>query len=128
MDWSGHRVFCNPPYSDITPWIRKALERKAEVVVLVLPSRTASEWFELLRENKAEIRFFRKRIKFWRNGEEGAKSSPTEATLVAVVRHVGNYMLVIIHRVPHFPSDVSGWSWLSTKPCSPSVELLATVS
>jgi phage N-6-adenine-methyltransferase len=86
MDWSGHRVFCNPPYSDKTPWIRKALERKAQVVVLVLPATTASEWFHLLHDHGAEIRFFRKRIKFWHNGNEKAKKNPNNGTLIAVVR------------------------------------------
>jgi phage N-6-adenine-methyltransferase len=24
QDWSGERVWCNPPYSDIAPWVQKA--------------------------------------------------------------------------------------------------------
>lgn len=24
QDWTGERIWCNPPFSDIAPWIRKA--------------------------------------------------------------------------------------------------------
>jgi site-specific DNA-methyltransferase (adenine-specific) len=95
MDWSGHRVFCNPPYSDKNPWVLKALEHKAQVVVLVPPASTASEWFQLLRDYGAELRFFRKRVKFWKDGNEKAKQSPTNGTLVAVVR-AGNLIVIVI--------------------------------
>jgi len=36
LDWTGKRVFCNPPYSNILPWIQKALCSNA-LTVLLLP-------------------------------------------------------------------------------------------
>lgn len=47
QDWSGERVFCNPPYSNIEPWVIKARESGAELVVLLLPAnRTEQGWWQ----------------------------------------------------------------------------------
>lgn len=51
MGWPSHgggeRVWCNPPYSSIEPWVRKAwAETAAEVVVMLLPAnRTEQGWW-----------------------------------------------------------------------------------
>jgi hypothetical protein len=81
MDWSDKRVFCNPPWSDIMPWVLKGLLSKARVVVFVVPARTDTEWFHLLKYEGAEMRLFRKRVHFIR---EGVGANPTDGTLVAV--------------------------------------------
>src|SRR5258706_9250311 len=47
-NWEGQRVFCNPPYSDIETFVRRAFE--AELCVLLLPVRTDSNWHRLLLE------------------------------------------------------------------------------
>lgn len=60
--WEGHRVFCNPPYSDIYPWVQKAFMQKAETILL-LPVRTSVKWFQQYYE-KADILFLDKRVKF----------------------------------------------------------------
>lgn len=46
--WAAERVYCNPPYSDIGPWCRKAWsERLADVTVLLLPAnRTEQRWWQ----------------------------------------------------------------------------------
>lgn len=51
QDWSGYRVYCNPPYSDIAPWVRKAwASRRSDLVVMVLPNNRAEQgwWQELI--------------------------------------------------------------------------------
>jgi phage N-6-adenine-methyltransferase len=47
-DWTGERVYCNPPYSDIEPWVKKAhAELGAELVVMLLPAnRTEQGWWQ----------------------------------------------------------------------------------
>jgi phage N-6-adenine-methyltransferase len=53
QDWSGERVWCNPPYSDIAPWIRKAWECWASTsgIVMLLPaSRTEQGWWQVMVE------------------------------------------------------------------------------
>lgn len=84
LDWSGRRVFLNPPWSRISPWVDKALESGAEVVVMVLPARTDTGWFHRLKDRGAEIRLFRKRMKFVRGGVQ--TRGATDGTLVAVLR------------------------------------------
>jgi phage N-6-adenine-methyltransferase len=51
QDWSGERVWCNPPYSSIEPWVEKARGSGAELVVLLLPAnRTEQGWWHRLVE------------------------------------------------------------------------------
>lgn len=53
QDWTGERVWCNPPYSDIAPWIRKAWaqHQQAELIAMLLPAnRTEQSWWQLLVE------------------------------------------------------------------------------
>lgn len=84
LDWDGHRVFCNPPWSDITPWVEKAYKSRCLTVFLV-PARTDTTWFHILRNSPAELRFFRRRVHFVR---EGVEANPTDGTLVAIVRRM----------------------------------------
>jgi phage N-6-adenine-methyltransferase len=55
QSWGGERVWCNPPYSDIEPWVRKAWDGRwlpgeahgAELVVMLLPAnRTEQGWWQ----------------------------------------------------------------------------------
>ena len=53
QDWSGERVWCNPPYSEIAPWIRKAWDAWASTsgIVMLLPAnRTEQQWWQLMVE------------------------------------------------------------------------------
>jgi phage N-6-adenine-methyltransferase len=45
--WIGERVWCNPPYSNIAPWVIKAWAEPAELVVMLLPAnRTEQRWWQ----------------------------------------------------------------------------------
>lgn len=85
--WGGHIVFCNPPYSQIKNWAKKAnLEALGgALVVMVVPARTGAAWF---RENMApwEVRFLTKRLKFEENGEPGAWSAPFDSAVIVMAR------------------------------------------
>lgn len=51
--WAGERVYCNPPYSEIRPWVEKAWREcgLAELIVLLLPAnRTEQGWWQELVE------------------------------------------------------------------------------
>ncbi len=48
--WSAPRVWCNPPYSDIGPWVNRAwramFDWECEVVAMLLPAtRTEQPWW-----------------------------------------------------------------------------------
>lgn len=65
LPWFG-RVFLNPPYSNITPWLERALEERDhyEYVLALLPACTDTSWFHELVMPYAAIAFIRGRIEF----------------------------------------------------------------
>ncbi len=74
QDWSGERVFCNPPYGrKIAAWVKKCHDeaQKGVLVVMLIPARTDTSYFHDYIYHKAEIRFVRGRLKFG-NAEQGA--------------------------------------------------------
>jgi len=47
QSWLGERVWCNPPYSTIEPWVVKAHAADAELVVMLVPAnRTEQGWWQ----------------------------------------------------------------------------------
>jgi phage N-6-adenine-methyltransferase len=43
--WRGRRVWCNPPYSDIEPWILRAWQSRADMAYLLAPNWTDRGWW-----------------------------------------------------------------------------------
>ncbi len=63
VSWEGRRVFCNPPYGDISRWLGRA--REAELCVFLIPARTDTRWFHgLILPYAKEIRFIKGRLTF----------------------------------------------------------------
>ena len=83
QDWTGERVFCNPPYGREMPkWIAKCAEHGKSgggVAVMLIPARTDTKAFHDYIYHKAEIRFIRGRLKFG-----GAKNSAPFPSMVVV--------------------------------------------
>lgn len=81
------RVFVNPPYGrgETGKWVKKAVEEiekgYAEIVVMLLPARTDTQWFHDYIYGKAEIRFLRGRLKF-----EGAEHSAPFPSMIVIFR------------------------------------------
>lgn len=79
QDWAGERVWCNPPYSDIAPWIRKAWASYADTlgIAMLLPaSRTEQSWWQELVEPYRDrpqgvlrTEFIRGRMRFLKPGQ-----------------------------------------------------------
>ncbi len=66
-DW-GKRNWCNPPYSLVKEFCRKALleQIKGNLTVMLLPARTDTKYFHDYCYNKpnVDIRFLKGRLKF----------------------------------------------------------------
>lgn len=62
LPWHGERVFCNPPWSNIRPFIEQA--PVAELAVFLVPARTNARWFHYALELGAHPHFFRPKPKF----------------------------------------------------------------
>lgn len=78
QDWGGHRVFCNPPYSDIAAWAEKCYieSRKPNtLVVMLIPARTDTSYFHKWIYGHSELRFIRGRLHF--NDGKGAAPFPS---------------------------------------------------
>lgn len=63
----GDSTYCNPPYGrEIGKWIVKAYTeaRGGKTVVLLVPSRTDTAWFQDYCLKADEIRFIKGRLKF----------------------------------------------------------------
>jgi len=82
QDWTGETVWCNPPYSNIEPWVRKSLDSDATTVMLLPANRTELAWWQDLVEPRRDrddgilvSRFIRGRLKFANPGDEGARAN-----------------------------------------------------
>jgi len=103
--WEGHRVFVNPPYSDIAPWVVKAeaeILSGCELVAMLVPAnRTEQPWWakhvETYRDGRRstkatgftlETRFLPRRFRFGFPGDPSGKggNSPTFGCVLLVWR------------------------------------------
>lgn len=85
QSWSGERVWCNPPYSDIRPWVEKAWDAwvngGAERIIMLLPAnRTEQAWWQDCVEPSRDgrrfnagftVEFLRGRLRFIAPGADG---------------------------------------------------------
>jgi len=91
LPWTK-RVFCNPPYSDITPWLQKAYFElswgHSDLIVLLLPNNSDVGWYQNYIEGKADIVTIPHRIKFKR-----AKSTARFSSILVILdRYIGGKM------------------------------------
>ena len=62
QSWAGERVWCNPPYSQILPWVEKA--HKAALACLLVPVLCDQPWWHVALASARLIDFFKGRIRF----------------------------------------------------------------
>lgn len=78
--WDGV-VWCNPPYSEVEKWVRKADQEcrdNGTRTIMLLPARTDTKWFHDFIYQRYGIEFIRGRLKF-----SGAKNpAPFPSMLV----------------------------------------------
>lgn len=78
-NWGNECVFMNPPYSQVSDWMRKAYGAALEgaTVVCLVPSRTDTDWWHKYAM-KGEIRFIKGRLKFG----EATNSAPFPSAVI----------------------------------------------
>lgn len=71
VEWGGVN-WCNPPYSDIKPWVKKAIEQhqQGKTIAMLVPSDTSVKWFKSAYDSCNEVRFISGRLAFI-NAESG---------------------------------------------------------
>jgi len=99
QSWVGERVWCNPPYSAIEPWARKAwaeTDHGCPLVVMLLPAnRTEQTWWQELVEpyrdrprSRLTVEFLPGRWRFIRAGATrvGPNERPPFGCVLVVLR------------------------------------------
>lgn len=63
--WDGPN-WCNPPYSKILPWVKKAVSEmnRGMLTVMLIPADTSVKWFKLAFDNCTECHFISGRLSF----------------------------------------------------------------
>lgn len=87
VSWDGQRVFCNPPWSNISPFLEQAVS--AAVAVFLVPARTNARWFHRALELGAEVRFFPGRPRFELLEHTGTGHNSPVDCLLLVFRRQG---------------------------------------
>lgn len=85
-DIRGRRVWCNPPYDNIAPWVERAIAGRADIFTLLVPANTDQKWFGDLF-NLSFIEFIRGRVSFVPPPEYKGKRFSARFPLMAV--HTG---------------------------------------
>jgi phage N-6-adenine-methyltransferase len=89
QSWDGERVFVNPPYSNVSEWVRKAETSLHHICVMLIPARVDTRWFHShiwdgtknRTKSGVEIRFIKGRLKF---GD--AKNSAPFPSMIVIFR------------------------------------------
>lgn len=80
--WAGERVFCNPPWGNIAPFIE--LAPSADLACLLVPARVNAKWFHRALALGARPRYFVGKLCF-----DGPWNSPVDCLLL-LWRHLRN--------------------------------------
>lgn len=91
VDWVSHgAIWCNPPYSNIKPWIIKATEqciRQRQTIVMLVPADISTQWFKLAMGSVDEIRLITDgRINFTPVTASGKKGSNPKGSMLLIWR------------------------------------------
>jgi len=88
QSWANQRCWCNPPYSNVTPWLIKACKESTlnnALVVALLKADTSTRWYHTLVSNRAEVRFLDRRVNYI--GADGNRAgAPPWPSLIAIYR------------------------------------------
>lgn len=79
QDWTGEKVWVNPPFEKIAPWVEKANLREAAHTTLFIPARCDRPWFaDIIEDGGADaIDFIQSRVRF-----VGARTGYPESTMM----------------------------------------------
>jgi len=112
QDWSGERIWCNPPYSDIAPWVRKAWDcwSTTEGITMLLPgNRTEQSWWQLMVEpfrdrlgSPLVVEFLPGRMRFLKPGQTavGPNNRPPFGCVLLTWQHVDATVVYRADRIP----------------------------
>lgn len=106
IEYDAQGLFINPPYSDIKSWVDFAIrqvDRNDCDVVLLVPSRTDTKWFQqLIRRQDCYLYFVEGRLHF----NDGKSSAPFPSVFICLGRFAKNSYFSIQHLFLNFKKEV----------------------
>jgi site-specific DNA-methyltransferase (adenine-specific) len=86
-DW-GTSTFCNPPYSQMSKWIKKGADesKRGKTVVMLMNAITDTIAFHEHIYNKAEVRFVKGRLSFINPLQPDKKQPSPKASMIVIFR------------------------------------------
>jgi len=102
-EWArwGKVNWCNPPYSNITPWVSKAAEqhKQGKTVVMLIPSDTSVKWFKEAYESCNEVRFISGRISFINADTQKPVNGNNKGSVIFIWRaHCKSHCVTLVDR------------------------------
>ncbi|HBS7908561.1 TPA: phage N-6-adenine-methyltransferase [Klebsiella pneumoniae] len=90
-EWTSYgAIWCNPPYSDIGPWVEKAAEQsraQSQAVVMLLPADISTGWFISAMQSADELRLITGgRVQFVPASVTGKRKSNPKGSLLFIWR------------------------------------------
>ncbi|MER2437450.1 phage N-6-adenine-methyltransferase [Klebsiella pneumoniae] len=90
-EWTSYgAIWCNPPYSDIGPWVEKAAEQsraQSQAVVMLLPADISTSWFISAMQSADELRLITGgRVQFVPASVTGKRQSNPKGSLLFIWR------------------------------------------
>lgn len=90
-EWASYgSIWCNPPYSDIGPWVEKAAEQsraQSQAVVMLLPADISTGWFISAMQSADELRLITGgRVQFVPASVTGMRKSNPKGSLLFIWR------------------------------------------
>ncbi|EHY6648635.1 phage N-6-adenine-methyltransferase [Salmonella enterica] len=86
VNWSDHfgdgYKWCNPPYSDIGPWVEKAGNDRS--VVMLIPADTSVKWARTAYNSADEIRLINGRISFVRADTKEPQGGNNKGSMLVI--------------------------------------------
>jgi phage N-6-adenine-methyltransferase len=96
QSWTNERVFCNPPYADVSAWVSKAFLRKQDLAILLLPCRLDTiYWHKYILGCADQICFIKGRIQFERPGGSSGHSNFASALVLYGAGDLSSFGFVV---------------------------------
>ena len=84
VDWSGQRVWLNPPYGrEAVPFFKKMIYHKCAGIALVFARTDTALWQDLIFPNAKSILFLRGRLHFHREDGTPGETATAPSALIA---------------------------------------------
>ena len=84
VDWTGKRVWCNPPYGRAAiPFFEKLIREKTTGIALVFARTDTALWQDLIFPNMTAVMFLRGRLRFHKADGTSGETATAPSALIA---------------------------------------------